>query len=50
MAQTKAKIGKVTGIYVAELSIAQKGDYDIEFHVKNSKIDERMPLTGFKVE
>jgi hypothetical protein len=50
VARIKAKIGKVTGIYVAELSVAQKGDYDIEFHVKNSKIDERMPLTGFKVE
>lgn len=48
--RTKAKVGKVTGIYVAELSVAQKGDYDIEFHVKNSKIDERMPLTNFKVE
>jgi hypothetical protein len=48
--RTKAKIGKVTGIYVAEVSVAQKGDYDIEFHVKNSKIDERMPLTDFKVE
>jgi hypothetical protein len=50
VARTKAKIGKVTGIYVAEVSVAQKGDYDIEFHVKNSKIDERMPLTDFKVE
>jgi hypothetical protein len=50
VARIKAKIGKVTGIYVAELSVAQKGGYDIEFHVKNSKIDERMPLTGFKVE
>src|SRR5262245_28652568 len=50
VALAKAKIGKVTGIYVAEVSIAQKGDYDIEFHVKNSKLDERMSLTNFKVE
>jgi 5-hydroxyisourate hydrolase-like protein (transthyretin family) len=50
VAQAKAKIGKVTGIYVAEVSIAQKGDYDIEFIVKNSKLDERMSLTDFKVE
>lgn len=50
VARTKAKIGKVTGIYVAEVSIAQKGDYGIEFHVKNAKLDERMPLTDFKVE
>ena len=50
VAQAKAKIGKVTGIYVAEVSIARKGDYDIEFHVKNSKLNERMSLTDFKVE
>jgi hypothetical protein len=49
-AQTKAKVGKVTGIYVAEVNIARKGEYDIEFHVKNSKLDERMPLSDFKVE
>lgn len=48
--QTKAKVGKVTGIYVAEVTIPQAGDYDIEFHVKNAKLDERMPLAGFKVE
>lgn len=48
--QTKARIGKVTGIYVADVSIPGKGDYDMEFHVKNAKIDERMPLTDFKVE
>ena len=48
--QTKAKVGKVTGIYVAEVSIPGPGDYDIEFHVRNPKIDERMPLTDFKVE
>ena len=50
VSQVKAKIGKVTGIYVAEVSIAQKGDYDIEFRVKNSKLDERMSLADFKVE
>src|SRR5215207_472739 len=48
--QTKARVGKVTGIYVADIAIPNKGDYDIEFHVKNAKIDERMPLTDFKVE
>src|SRR6185369_6897304 len=45
-----SKIGKVTGIYVAELTIPRSGDYDIEFHIKNGKLDERMPLSGFKVE
>ncbi len=48
--QTTAKVGKVTGIYVAEVNIPKAGDYDIEFHVKNAKLDERMPLTDFKVE
>jgi hypothetical protein len=48
--QVKAKVGKVTGIYVAEVIIPSAGDYDIEFHVKNPKLDERMSLTDFKVE
>jgi 5-hydroxyisourate hydrolase-like protein (transthyretin family) len=48
--QTTAKIGKVTGIYVAELRIPQAGNYDVEFHIKNAKLDERLPLTNFKVE
>jgi hypothetical protein len=48
--ETIAKVGKVTGIYVAEVNIPKAGDYDIEFHVKSSKLDERMPLTDFKVE
>lgn len=48
--QTKARVGKVTGIYVADVAIPSSGNYDIEFHIKNSKIDERLPLTDFKVE
>jgi hypothetical protein len=48
--QVKAKVGKVTGIYVAEVTIPAAGDYDIEFHVRNTKLDERMPLKDFKVE
>lgn len=48
--QTKAKVGKVTGIYVAEVIIPKAGDYDIEFRVKAEKLDEQLPLTGFKVE
>lgn len=48
--QTKARVGKVTGIYVADVTIPIKGDYDIEFLVKNAKVDERMALTDFKVE
>lgn len=48
--EVKARVGKVTGIYVADVSIANPGDYDIEFHVKNAKLDERLPLSDFKVE
>jgi 5-hydroxyisourate hydrolase-like protein (transthyretin family) len=48
--QTKARVGKVTGIYVADVSIPSRGDYDIEFQVKNEKLDERMALKDFKVE
>lgn len=48
--QTKARVGKVTGIYVADVAIPNSGDYDIEFLVKNPKLDERMPLKDFKVE
>ena len=46
----KARVGKVTGIYVADVNLANAGAYDIEFHVKNNKLDERMPLADFKVE
>lgn len=50
VAQIKARVGKVTGIYVADVAIPSPGDYDIEFHIKNPKVDERMPLSDFKVE
>ncbi len=48
--QTTSRIGKVTGIYVAELTVPNPGTYDIEFRIKNAKLDERIPLTDFKVE
>ena len=48
--QTTARVGKVTGIYVAELNVPRSGDYDIEFRIKNAKLDERLPLSDFKVE
>ncbi len=48
--QTKARVGKVTGIYVADVAIPNTGEYDIEFHIKNAKLDERLPLKDFKVE
>jgi YtkA-like len=48
--QTTAKVGKVTGIYVAELMVPRAGEYNIEFRIKNAKLDERLPLEDFKVE
>ena len=50
VAQTVSRVGKVAGIYVAELTIPRSGEYDIEFHIKNDKLDERMPVSDFKVE
>jgi hypothetical protein len=50
VSETVAKVGKVTGIYVAEVAIPQPGQYGIEFHIRNSKLDERLPLSDFKVE
>ena len=47
-AETKARVGKVTGIYVAEITVPAAGAYDIEFRVRNTRLNERMPLTDFK--
>ena len=48
--ETTALVGRVTGIYVAELAVPRPGTYDIEFRVQNDSIDESMTLTGFEVE
>lgn len=48
--QTKARVGKVTGIYVADVAIPNAGDYEIEFHIKSPKLEQRLPLTDFRVE
>lgn len=50
VAQTRARIGKVTGIYVAHLTLPRPGNYDFEFHIWNVKLDERMQLADFKAE
>ena len=50
LVQTTGRIGKVTGIYVAELTVPKPGEYDIEFRIKNDKLDEPMPLSNFRVE
>jgi hypothetical protein len=50
VAQILSRVGKVTGIYVTELALPKPGEYDIEFLIKNAKLDERLPLSDFKVE
>jgi hypothetical protein len=50
LTEATAKVGKVTGIYVAELNIPSPGPCDIEFRITNAKVDERLPLAGFIVE
>lgn len=46
--ETKARVGKVTGIYVAEVTVAAAGAYDVEFRVRSARVNERMSLTDFK--
>ena len=46
--EAKAKVGRVTGIYVAEVTVPVPGSYTIDFHVKNAKLDERMSLADFR--
>lgn len=45
-----AKVGRVTGIYVADVTLPDKGKYEIEFRIRNEKLDERIPLKDFEVE
>jgi hypothetical protein len=47
---TKAKVARVTGIYVAEVTAPSRGSHTIEFHVKNPKLDERMTLADFAAQ
>jgi hypothetical protein len=46
----RARIGRVTGIYVAEITVPGPGSYTIDFHVKNPKLDERMTLADFQAQ
>lgn len=48
--EVAAKVGRVAGIYVAEVTLPDKGKYEIEFRIKNEKLDERIPLKDFEVE
>lgn len=45
-----AKVGRVTGIYVAEVELRERGKYEIEFRIKNDKLDEKLALKDFEVE
>lgn len=45
-----ARVGRVTGIYVADVRLPQAGEYTIEFHVRNATLDERMRVSDFQVE
>lgn len=45
----KAKVGRVTGIYVAQVKVGQAGTYGLDFLVKNDKMSETMALRGFEV-
>ena len=48
--RTTAQVGRVTGIYVAELAIPNPGIYSIDFAVTNDRLSESMRLDGFEVE
>ncbi len=48
--RTRAQVGRVTGIYVAELAIPNPGTYAIRFEVENDRLSEAMSLEGFEVE
>ncbi len=46
----RARVGRVTGIYVAAVTVPSAGAYTIDFHVKNPKLDERMTLADFQAQ
>ena len=47
---TRAQVGRVTGIYVADLTVPSTGTYSIDFRVRNDGLNEQMSLAGFDVE
>lgn len=48
-AKVEAKVGKVTGIYVADVTLDKKGAYTIEFQVKNEKLEDTLVMQNFMV-
>lgn len=49
LVSTRALVGRVTGIYVADVAVPEAGPVDILFELRAGDIDETMPLTGFDV-
>jgi hypothetical protein len=49
-APMKAKVGRVIGIYVADVTVPSPGAYTVEFRVVTGAFDERMVLDDFKAE
>ncbi len=47
---TKARVGRVMGIYVADMIAPGPGSFRIEVHIKNAKLDERMLLADFQAQ
>lgn len=47
---SQARVGRVPGIYVADVTIPKPGEYTLEFDIRGDGLDERMPLHGFRVE
>jgi hypothetical protein len=46
---TRALVGRVTGIYVADVAVPEAGPVEIRFDVRAGDIDETMLLTEFDV-
>jgi hypothetical protein len=42
-----ARVGRVTGIYIADVTVPSPGTYTIDFRVKSARLDEHMTLDGF---
>lgn len=45
----QARVGRVTGIYVADVKIPAAGSYGIDFVVKSDQLQDTMSLQGFEV-
>lgn len=48
--RVRALVGRVAGIYVAELTIPDPGTYVLGFQVVSDRLEETMHLAGFEVE